>query len=56
MVTGAICAVGSYEWIFLSLYSFILGYTLDGAKKIKFILEHATKAQRGSRGIALLFL
>jgi hypothetical protein len=25
-------------------------------KKVKFTLEHNTKAQRGSRGIALLFL
>jgi hypothetical protein len=25
-------------------------------KKVKFSLEQATKAQRGSRGIALLFL
>jgi hypothetical protein len=24
--------------------------------KVKFILEQATKAQRGSRGVALLFL
>jgi hypothetical protein len=30
---------------------------VDGSKvKVKFSLEQATKAQRGSRGIALLFL
>jgi hypothetical protein len=28
----------------------------EGAKKVKFTLEQATKAQRGNRGIALLFL
>jgi hypothetical protein len=27
-----------------------------GIKRVKFTLEQATKAQRGSRGIALLFL
>jgi hypothetical protein len=27
-----------------------------GYKNVKFTLEEATKAQRGSRGIALLFL
>jgi hypothetical protein len=30
---------------------------VDGIKvKVKFTLEQATKAQRGSRGIALIFL
>jgi hypothetical protein len=29
---------------------------LDGLVKVKFTLEQAMKAQRGSRGIALLFL
>jgi hypothetical protein len=28
----------------------------DGKVKVKFTLEQATKAQMGSRGIALLFL
>jgi hypothetical protein len=33
------------------------GGVLDKSKvKVKFTLEHATKAQRGSRSIALLFL
>jgi hypothetical protein len=36
-------------WIFVKLYA--------GVKvKVKFTLEEATKAQRGSRGIAILFL
>jgi hypothetical protein len=30
--------------------------TAGTGKKVKFSLEQATKAQRGSRGIALLFL
>jgi len=38
----------------------IFGFTLSTieykAGKLKFTLEQATKAQRGSRGIALLFL
>jgi len=29
---------------------------LNGVKKVKLTLEQAIKAQRGSRGIALLFL
>jgi hypothetical protein len=29
---------------------------VDSSKKVKFTLEQAMKAQRGSRGIALLFL
>jgi hypothetical protein len=33
-------------------YSFLLKVKV----KVKFTLEEATKAQRGSRGIALLFL
>jgi len=31
-------------------------YVGKGKVKVKFTLEQATKAQRGSRGIALLFL
>jgi hypothetical protein len=39
------------EWVL----NFVLLYeTLN--KKVKFSLEQATKAQMGSRGIALLFL
>jgi hypothetical protein len=33
-----------------------LQYTLKHYKEVKFILEQAMKAQRQSRGIALLFL
>ena len=29
---------------------------IKGKVKVKFTLEHATKTQRGSRGIAVLFL
>jgi hypothetical protein len=31
-------------------------FSRKGEKKVKFALEQATKAQRGSRGIDLLFL
>jgi len=30
-------------------------YSTEGKVKVKFTLEQPTKAQRGSRGIALLF-
>ena len=32
------------------------GYEILDAHRVKFTLEQATKAQRGSRGIALFFL
>jgi hypothetical protein len=32
------------------------GYRFLGEVKVKFTLEQATKVQRGSRGIAILFL
>jgi len=34
----------------------VIVYVLEKDKKVKFTLEQATKAQRGSRGIAQLFL
>jgi hypothetical protein len=36
--------------VFLHIYKLLIKY------KVSFTLEQATKAQRGSRGIALLFL
>jgi hypothetical protein len=35
---------------------FVLGIKVKVKVKVKFTLEQATKAQRGSRGIALFFL
>jgi len=37
-------------------YAYICTYVHTYKVKVKFTLEEATKAQRGSRGIAILFL
>jgi hypothetical protein len=40
-----------------SMYSMLKDkYTIVHLKKVKFTLEEATKAHRGSRGIALFFI
>jgi hypothetical protein len=44
----------SYKLMFLLTLLLLLSSSLK--VKVEFFLEHATKAQRGIRGIALLFL
>jgi hypothetical protein len=39
-----------------AFFTFRLSYGFTVKAKVKFTLEQATKAQRGSTGIALLFL
>jgi hypothetical protein len=52
----------SYQDLFVSFTGFWGSHSVDrtssltGRGKVKFSLEQAMKAQRGSRGIALLFL
>jgi len=49
-------AYGHYKVIHEVPYQYLASFfAICSKKKVKFILEQATKAQRGSRGIALLF-
>jgi hypothetical protein len=47
---------GVHSWCLELLYGFPVFRLREYKNKVKFTLEQAMKAQRGSRGIALLFL
>jgi len=44
------------DWVALLAQKTETGFTVKGKVKVKFTLEQASKTQRGSRGIAILFL
>ena len=50
-------SIYTYIYIYITALSVISEHTASIVKlKVKVTIEQATKAQRGSRGIALLFL
>jgi hypothetical protein len=50
------CRINSKVILTVSAYFFLYALLIKAKVKVKVTLEQATKAQRGSRGIALLFL